>query len=845
MKRINRKRKGMTVSLVIVMLFACLVAIDNISGGGLFSVKAAATDLSQVRVYLTTMSKDKAPSVVNFKVYGKYSITGVTGDNSFRNGVMLREGVNYSLKADGKTVVLVSPDGEFPLGNDVTFYSHLAGRNYYLAVQNNPSYGVCNYIGDLRVLVETSGKLSFINKLQLDDYLCGVVAYEMSNGQAVESLKVQAVCARSYAYRLMVANKTKNYDLVDTTQNQVYKGYRSAYDRVIKAVDETAYQILTYNGSCISTYYSSSNGGLTEHNGNAWGSTKLPYFNVNVDPYDTAYQDAEYIISKTVMIEKNVTSFKNQIQTTVTNAGYDFNTLEIISINSITPTYLSEPTSLPENERRVYSLAFGLTVKAKKVGSDTYTTFNQTATFLREKARTNVYGLKAGAVKSLTSTKIKVYETADSFKLIVDGNGHGIGMSQNGTYARVAAGQTYSEILQFYFNNTVIKTLQFESYIFDPIPSSEYIDSQASSVTNVDPSKIGTVNAATSLYSKAGAMFSIIAPVEEGKGVTIIAETADWYKVIVGDDEFTGFIMKKYVNVEDDIVIENVIGMHELGVTVGNVSVRNTPEFSDENVIGTLPADTEVAVIAVNDTFFEILYNEGSAFVAITEVNLTGKKSYAVFNATVTSYRAPIFAFADDTKDKLGFYPEKTAIVVFDIARDDGYLQCVYNGKYAYVKISDIRRNSSTTGYIVPEVDRAVNIGLKVTADSKLYSSDTLAEGTAIFDILAGDILTATEYFEELGAYKVVFGGVTAFVAAQNTTVYSRTIDRVIATAKTDAVLYSDIACSTIATALKQGQTAQVIGESGNVVMLLHESGIYYAKKSELVTRHQEIYIFD
>lgn len=845
MKRINRKNKGMAVLLTVVMLFGCLIAVDGLIGGGLFSVRAAANDISQIRVYLTTMSNNNAPSNVNFTVHGKYSITGISGEDSFRNGVLLREGVNYSLRAEDKTIILKSPDGEFTLGDSVTFYSHLAGRNYYLSVQNNPSYGACNYIGNMSVFIETSGKLSFINKLQLDDYLCGVVAHEMSNGQAVESLKVQAVCARSYAYRILSASQSKKYDLVDTTENQVYKGYRAYNDRVIKAVDETAYQILTYKGNCIATYYSSSNGGVTEHNGNAWGSTKLAYLNVNVDPYDTAYQDVEYVISKTSMIAQNVKSFKKQIQTEVANAGYDIESLEIVSINSITPTYLSEPASLPENERRVYSLAFGLTVKAKKNGSSEYTTFNQTATFTREKARTSIYGVRSGSVKVLNSTKIKVYETSDSFKLIVDGYGHGIGMSQHGTYGRVAAGQTYSEILQFYFNNTAIKTLQFESYIFEPAPSNEYIDSQATSVVSVEPSKIGTVTENISLYSKAGALFERIAEVETGKGVTIIAETPDWYKVIVGDNENTGFIMKKYVHVEDEIIIENVIGMHELGVTVADVSVRSSPEFSDENIIGTLPANTEVAVIAVSDTFFEIIYNEARAYVAITEVNLSGKRSYAAFNADVTAFRAPIFKFADDTKEKLGFYSENTQISVFDIGRTDGYLQCIYNGGYGYIKTSDVMRHSSTTGYIIPEIDRVVSISLKVNEDSKLYSSDTLADETVIFDILAGDVIKAVEYFENIGVYKVVFGTQTAYVAAQSVKVYSKSVECVIATAKTDVVLYTDLACTTVATKLKQGENATVIGENGNVVMLRYGSGIYYARRSELVMRHQEIYIFD
>ena len=81
----------------------------------------------------------------------------------------------------------------------------------------------------------------------------------MSNSFPLEALKAQAVCARGYA-----ANKIKTsgaYDIVDTTVDQVYKGYEPAYQRVIQAVNETKGHVLTYNGKIISTFYAASNGG--------------------------------------------------------------------------------------------------------------------------------------------------------------------------------------------------------------------------------------------------------------------------------------------------------------------------------------------------------------------------------------------------------------------------------------------------------------------------------------------------------------------------------------------------------------------------------------------------------
>lgn len=59
---------------------------------------------------------------------------------------------------------------------------------------------------------------------------------------------------------------------------------------------ETAGQVLTYNGSVISTLYSASNGGMTSSNYYRWGSSRLPYFQVKLDEYDkeASFQSSSY-----------------------------------------------------------------------------------------------------------------------------------------------------------------------------------------------------------------------------------------------------------------------------------------------------------------------------------------------------------------------------------------------------------------------------------------------------------------------------------------------------------------------------------------------------------------------
>lgn len=838
MKNFSRRHKGLLIVLSAVMLFSCIFTADYLCNWGVFSAKAAATDYSNIRVYLKTMDGQTS---VPFSVSGKYSISGITGAYEFRNGVMLRENVNYTLKAVNGNVVLSDGNDDYTLGSDVTFYSHLAGRNYYFTIAKNPYNGKCNYIGNMRVYVK-SGALAFINTLQLDDYLCGVVAYEMSNGQEVESLKVQAVCARSYAYNTLSKSQKKEYDVVDTTANQVYKGFRAEYGRCIKAVDETAYQILTYNGKCISTYYSSSNGGLTENNKNAWGSTKLPYLNVNIDEYDNKYQDVEYTLSKTNFADKNSTMFKNKLKTEIVNEGYDFDSLKIVSIDSIVTTYASEPASLEASERRIYSMCYNLTVKAKKTDSEDEETLAKSVTLLRESARTSIYLTnKSGKTVTLPSTKIKVYENSDSFTFIVDGNGHGIGMSQNGTYERVKAGQTYDEILEFYFNGTDIKTLQFESYIYEPIPSNSHIDTQASTIKTLEKTKVGTVNANAYLYSNAGAIYDITTAIEEGKGVTVVSETANWYGIVVGDNEYTGFVMKEFVDIYEDIVIDNIVGEFVTGITLGDVSVRSEPNF-DADVVGTYEKDTQITIISSSDSFFGIIYDGVTAYVPMTEIKFTGVKSYFLFEGRVMAYKAPVFADNGETDKKLGYLTNNTKIEIFDVSGDSDYYRCIYNGVYAYIKKSDIEYNTNSVGTIIPENSSAVDLSVKLTADTGIYSSSELNDENRIGELFEGDIVRVVAKID--GTYKIIFGENEAYISSENTLEYSKNVIKIIATAKSDTLLYSNSDLDNITGSAKKGEKLTVIGQTNGVLMVEKGSGVYYVAEDCMSIKYSEIYIF-
>ena len=91
---------------------------------------------------------------------------------------------------------------------------------------NNAKYGVCTYWGDLTFNVSGS-TLQVINKVPVEQYLYGVVGYEMSNSFPLEALKAQAVSARGYALRAIDSSEP-NYEIGDTSGTRCTTDIRRA-----------------------------------------------------------------------------------------------------------------------------------------------------------------------------------------------------------------------------------------------------------------------------------------------------------------------------------------------------------------------------------------------------------------------------------------------------------------------------------------------------------------------------------------------------------------------------------------------------------------------------------------
>ncbi|MCP3740134.1 SpoIID/LytB domain-containing protein [Rossellomorea sp. BNER] len=246
--------------IVLTLLFVSLF-------GQLPANEGNAAETKTVEVKLRNYLGNKTS--INLDIVGEYSISG--------NNTKLAGGKNYSVKVQNDKLSLYEGSKLVEsFGSSFTITPKVYGTNHYAVINGR------NYLGTFEFTIESSKYVRPINKLPLEDYLKGVVPYEMPASWNVEALKAQTVAARTYALGKI------NSIIDDTISYQVYGGYiwnSSLYANSNNAVEETAGEILRYNGNLISAVYSSSNGGHTESAENYWGYDH-PYLQGKPDTYD-------------------------------------------------------------------------------------------------------------------------------------------------------------------------------------------------------------------------------------------------------------------------------------------------------------------------------------------------------------------------------------------------------------------------------------------------------------------------------------------------------------------------------------------------------------------------------
>ncbi len=330
------------------------------------------------------------------------------------------------------------------------------------------------WLGGFEYRRSTGGNINVINVVDVDDYVRGVLPYEMNPQWPMEALKAQAVCARTYALRQTKHYKSYKFDVCNTTDCQVYYGTNQASALTDRAALETAGVVAMYDGDYAETYYCSSNGGASESSENVW-TTALPYLRGKEDPYEATISIPGYAWS--------VHYTYDQLTRVLQQKGYSIGDVVGVYVSRTTPTgNVAEVTFTDSRGRSVtvagdkcrtvfYTTLFGGTKSVKSLrytisggGSGGGFAVNSGGSIPGLDGAYAITGsgeldrLEGGEAYAVTPQGTVLLEArepdrgdSDGITITGTGSGHQVGLSQYGAKAMAELGYTYEEILDFYF----------------------------------------------------------------------------------------------------------------------------------------------------------------------------------------------------------------------------------------------------------------------------------------------------------------------------------------------------------------------------------------------------------
>lgn len=457
------------------------------------TLPSAGTRDQTVRVYLSRLNLTDR---MDMTLISPYSVTTQQGAQlHFQAGsevaVLMKDGALY-LYYEGMSQLA---------GQSVTLLRDVAEGESGFRLTNYPAL----YAGDLQLDV-IDGKVRPILSVHVEDYLLGVVPYEMSDSFPLEALKAQAVAARTYALRSQ--NPTQPYDLVDTTNDQVYRGYLPGNDQTERAIRETRGVCGFYRDQLAQCYYSASNGGQTELVETVWPTDEdFGYYAFGDDPYDVANPDSvvrTFELKKVYGDEETApyalrSLLATQLAGQLTSLGYD-PAPESVHVDAVSAVSVSGAASEDNKYMTRLTLTVSISGRTRKnapapvvdlnaeevslfeVVEETpsptptvqTTGFMPVVTVTPSPTPTPVYGpftpidepftleldifptveraLGLDITAHYDNELWSVRETEAAYVIEARRFGHGVGMSQRGAQWMAAEhGKTYQEIIAFYY----------------------------------------------------------------------------------------------------------------------------------------------------------------------------------------------------------------------------------------------------------------------------------------------------------------------------------------------------------------------------------------------------------
>lgn len=320
------------------------------------------------------------------------------------------------------------------------------------------------YAGTLKLQPNAHQSFTLVNNVPLETYVRGVVPHEIGYNAPYPAVQAQAILARTYALASLQRFKADDYELCADTQCQVYRGLENTTEVADRAVADTRGLVLTYNNRVIDALYSSTTGGITANYNDLWDGTPRPYLQSVLDLANRPENQRSANISD----NKNLKAFLDR-QEGFNEVGW--RTLRWRKSGSLDELQISLKKFL-------------------RFSGDTTTNFNAIKQLQITKRAPSGRVLEMEVTTDTGKIYVKKDEIIDAFDppdstffrlepiykeqgkekvltgytFIGGGLGHGVGMSQTGSYNLARMGFTYDRILNFYYTNTQLQKLRPDYY---------------------------------------------------------------------------------------------------------------------------------------------------------------------------------------------------------------------------------------------------------------------------------------------------------------------------------------------------------------------------------------------
>ena len=254
-----------------------------------------------------------------------------------------------------------------------------------------------------------------------EEFLLSAILCEMSPDAPREALKAQAVAIGTHYDHLRTVNANSEYHFTCDTENAVVymkkekfaerfgERWESIYTSVSALCAEVAGQRLYYENELITAPFFAISAGCTQSNENVWNGDPLPYLRGVACPYDVLH--SKFTDIKIFSPDEIRAAFPN------------------ISFTEEPGTWFSEPILFPTGYVESISLC-----------------------------GTQLTGVEVRTALSLRSAAFSVEFTDGAFRITTRGYGHGVGMSQAGAIYLAEQGESYENILSYFYPGTELKS---------------------------------------------------------------------------------------------------------------------------------------------------------------------------------------------------------------------------------------------------------------------------------------------------------------------------------------------------------------------------------------------------